>query len=369
MISANHWPAGAASCAANACATRAQSFGIEFEWLSPRDIAARLPQLRTDDLAGGVWIPGDGKANPTDLTQSLAKGARNGGAKIFESTRVTGVQAHNGRVAGVEWQAGDERGRITCEFVVNCAGQWAREFGEKAGVAVPLQSAEHFYIVTEPIAGVTPAMPVVRDPDGFIYFKEEVGGVVMGGFEPVAKPWNVDPIPPRFEFRLLDEDWQQFEPLMENAIRRIDRETRELLGATFESVNRHFGEMFPSLFGGGNAKLGLTGDEILDAGIQVIAQPPGKRNSSIHLLSGAGRVPFATYMAGTVIGLIPMIAVLSGLGGLLRQTLLNPSRSNVLIAIGASTILFVVASGLRTFLLIRQFAPAISSHRGRAEFG
>ena len=202
---------------------RAQSFGIEFEWLSPADIAARVPVLRTDDLAGGVWIPGDGKANPTDLTQSLARGARSGGAKIFEGTKVTGVQAHNGRVAGVDWQAGDERGRITCEFVVNCAGQWARELGAQAGVAVPLQSAEHFYIVTEPIAGVTPAMPVIRDPDGYIYFKEEVGGIVMGGFEPVAKPWNVDRIPDRFEFQLLPEDWDQFEVLMQSALHRMPR--------------------------------------------------------------------------------------------------------------------------------------------------
>jgi len=200
---------------------RAQSFGIEFEWLSPADIAARVPVLRTDDLAGGVWIPGDGKANPTDLTQSLARGARSGGAKIFEGTKVTGVQAHNGRVAGVDWQAGDARGRITCEFIVNCAGQWARELGAQAGVAVPLQSAEHFYIVTEPIARVTPAMPVIRDPDGYTYFKEEVGGVVMGGFEPVAKPWNVDRIPDRFEFQLLPEDWDQFEVLMQSALHRM----------------------------------------------------------------------------------------------------------------------------------------------------
>ena len=200
---------------------RAQSFGIEFEWLTPADIAARVPVLRTDDLAGGVWIPGDGKANPTDLTQSLARGARSGGAKIFEGTKVTGVQTHNGRVAGADWRAGEEHGRITCEFIVNCAGQWARELGAQAGVAVPLQSAEHFYIVTEPIAGVTPAMPVIRDPDGYTYFKEEVGGVVMGGFEPAAKPWNVDRIPDRFEFQLLPEDWDQFEVLMQSALHRM----------------------------------------------------------------------------------------------------------------------------------------------------
>ena len=102
-------------------------------------------------------------------------------------------------------------GRFDCEALVNCAGQWARAFGRCAGVNVPLYSAEHFYLVTGKIEGVTPKLPVIRDPDGFIYYKEEVGGLVMGGFEPVAKPWNVDPIPPRFEFQLLDEDWEQFE--------------------------------------------------------------------------------------------------------------------------------------------------------------
>ena len=200
---------------------RARSFGVEFEWLKPAEVAARVPLLRTDDLAGGVWIPGDGKANPTDLTQSLAKGARSLGARIFEQTMVTAVRRRNRHVAGIEWQRGDAQGEIHCEFIVNCAGQWAREFGALADVAVPLQSAEHFYIVTEPIEGVTAALPVIRDPDGYIYFKEEVGGVVMGGFEPVAKPWNVDRIPDRFEFQLLPEDWDQFEVLMRNALYRM----------------------------------------------------------------------------------------------------------------------------------------------------
>ena len=199
---------------------RAQGFGVEFEWLTAADIARRAPILRTDDLQGGVWIPGDGKANPTDLTQSLAKGARNRGARIVEGVRVTGVGTHNGRVSRVAWACGDERGEIACEFVVNCAGQWAREFAALAGIAVPLQAAEHFYLVTEPIAGVVPDLPVIRDPDGYIYYKEEVGGLVMGGFEPRAKPWNVERIPERFEFQLLPEDWDQFEVLMQNALHR-----------------------------------------------------------------------------------------------------------------------------------------------------
>jgi glycine cleavage system aminomethyltransferase T/glycine/D-amino acid oxidase-like deaminating enzyme len=200
---------------------RAQSFGVEFEWLSAAQIAAKVPLLRTDDLTGGVWIPGDGKANPTDLTQSLAKGARARGARIFENTQATAVHQRNRHVERIEWRSGDERGDISCEFIVNCAGQWAREFGLITGVAVPLQSAEHFYIVTEPMPGVTPDMPVIRDPDGYIYFKEEVAGIVMGGFEPVAKPWRVDRIPDRFEFQLLPEDWDQFEVLMQNALHRM----------------------------------------------------------------------------------------------------------------------------------------------------
>ena len=199
---------------------RARSSGVEFEWLSPGEIAAKVPLLRTDDLAGGVWIPGDGRANPTDLTQSLARGARDRGACIVEGAKVTGIVVRNGHAAGVGWSVAGEQGETSCEFIVNCAGQWARESGELAGVAVPLQSAEHIYLVTEPIDGVAPDMPVLRDPDGFIYYKEEVGGLVMGGFEPVAKPWTVEPIPDRFEFQLLPEDWDHFEVLMQNALHR-----------------------------------------------------------------------------------------------------------------------------------------------------
>ena len=181
---------------------RAQSFGIEFDFVAPADAARYAPILRTDDLVGAVWIPGDGKVNPTDLTQSLARGARNGGAVIAEGIRVTGVDVVEGRVAGIRWRSDDGEGAIRCESIVNCAGQWAREFGLLAGVNVPLCSAEHFYLVTAPIAGVTPALPVIRDPDGYLYYKEEVGGLVMGGFEPRAKPWNVVRIPDRFEFQL-----------------------------------------------------------------------------------------------------------------------------------------------------------------------
>ncbi len=140
--------------------------------------------------------------------------------RIAEGVKVTGVDASRGRVSAVRWRTADGVGAIACETIVNCAGQWAREFGRLAGVSVPLYAAEHFYLVTKPIAGVTPDMPVIRDPDGYLYYKEEVGGLVMGGFEPQAKPWNVDPIPDGFEFQLLPEDWDHFEVLMRNAIHR-----------------------------------------------------------------------------------------------------------------------------------------------------
>ena len=198
-------------------AAMARSFGIDVELITPREAAEKWPLLRADDLQGALWFPQDGKANPADLTQSLAKGARNQGVKIVQGVRVTGIKTANGVVAGVVTSSGE----ITCEILVNCTGQWARAFGALAGVSVPLHSAEHFYIVTERIAGVHPMLPVMRDPDGFIYFKEEVGGLLMGGFEPKAKPWGMDGIPEKFEFQLLPEDWEQFEPLMNNAIHRV----------------------------------------------------------------------------------------------------------------------------------------------------
>jgi len=199
---------------------RARSFGVEFEFITPAEAGRIAPILRTDDLAGAVWIPGDGKANPTDLTQSLARGARLRGASIAEGVKATGVDIRDRHVRAVRWKTAEAEGAIACETVVNCGGQWARALGRASGVTVPLYAAEHFYLVTKPIAGVSSNLPVIRDPDGYLYFKEEVGGLVMGGFEPEAKPWNVDPIPDGFEFQLLPEDWDHFEILMRNAVHR-----------------------------------------------------------------------------------------------------------------------------------------------------
>ncbi|MFS2033128.1 FAD-dependent oxidoreductase [Polaromonas sp. CT11-55] len=194
----------------------ANSFGVECHEISPQEAGDKYPIMRTDDLQGAIWLPGDGKANPADLCMSLAKGARNRGVKMLEGIEVTGVIIENGRAVGVR----TAQGEVRCEVLVNCAGQWARQFGRLAGVNVPLYSAEHFYIVTGKIPGVHPMLPVMRDPDGYIYYKEEVGGLVMGGFEPQAKPWRMDPIPSTFQFELLDEDWDQFEPLMTAALHR-----------------------------------------------------------------------------------------------------------------------------------------------------
>ncbi|MBB5502980.1 FAD-dependent oxidoreductase [Paraburkholderia sp. MM5384-R2] len=204
----------------------ARAYGVACEVIGPREAGELWPVMRTDDLLGAVWLPGDGKANPTDLTQSLARGARIRGARIVENVRITAVQTRptrQGREAcGVTWRRKDgAEGTLHADIVVNCAGQWAKAVGRLCGVTVPLHSAEHYYIVTEPIAGVHRDLPVMRDPDGYIYFKEEVGGLVMGGFEPNAKPWGMAGIPENFEFQLLPDDWDQFEILMENALVRV----------------------------------------------------------------------------------------------------------------------------------------------------
>ena len=174
--------------------------------------------MRVDDLVGAIWLPADGKANPTDLTFALAKGARMRGPRRREGPGHRHSHAETARATGVRTDAGD----IEAEIVVNCAGQWAKQVGAMAGVNVPLHSAEHFYVVTEDIDGVHPDLPILRDPDGYTYFKEEVGGLVIGGFEPEAKPWvSPDAIPYPFEFQLLEEDWDHFEILMNNALLRI----------------------------------------------------------------------------------------------------------------------------------------------------
>lgn len=199
-------------------AATAVAYDLDCELISPDRAAELYPILATADLLGALWLPGDGTANPTDVTSSLAKGARMRGARVFERTRVIGISQRDGVVTGVQ----TDRGDVEAEIVVNCAGQWANAVGAWAGVTVPLHSAEHFYVVTDQIAGVHRNLPILRDPDGYTYFKEEVGGLVVGGFEPDAKAWvSPDQIPHPFAFQLLDEDWEHFSILMESALLRI----------------------------------------------------------------------------------------------------------------------------------------------------
>jgi glycine cleavage system aminomethyltransferase T/glycine/D-amino acid oxidase-like deaminating enzyme len=202
-------------------AATGQAYGIDCELISPAEAAGRFPLLRTDDLVGAIWLPGDGRADPVDLTAALARGARQRGVRIQERVRVTGIllDRDGARVAGVRTDHGD----VEAEVVVNCAGQWAKQVGALAGVTVPLHSAEHFYVVTERICGgLAPDLPVLRDPDGYTYMKEETGGLVVGGFEPQAKPWvSPDELPYPFEFQLLEEDWEHFSLLMDSAVHRI----------------------------------------------------------------------------------------------------------------------------------------------------
>ena len=198
-------------------AAMARAFGVEIDEITPGDIASRYPGLMTDDAVGGVWLPKDGQADPVNITQALAKGARNFGASILQGVKVTGVNQANGRVTGVE----TDRGPINADYVVNAGGMWGREIGAMAGVAVPLHACEHFYIVTEAMTGLSPNLPVLRVPDECAYYKEDAGKILLGAFEPNSKPWGMEGIPEDFEFDSLPEDFDHFEPILEKAVERF----------------------------------------------------------------------------------------------------------------------------------------------------
>ena len=201
-------------------ASMARAFGVEIEEISPDEVKARYPHINHKDIIGGVYLPLDGQGDPANICQALAKGARQYGAKIIEGTKVTGCINKNGRVSSVSWDNGKESGTINCDYVVNCGGMWGREIGLMAGVNVPLHACEHFYIVTEPIEGLT-RLPVLRVPDEHAYYKEDAGKLLVGAFEPIAKPWGMDGIPEDFEFDQLPEDFDHFEPVLEMAINRM----------------------------------------------------------------------------------------------------------------------------------------------------
>ncbi|MCY4051236.1 MAG: FAD-dependent oxidoreductase [Gammaproteobacteria bacterium] len=198
-------------------ATTANSFGLDMQILTPKEAQTLWPLMNIDDVIGAAYLPTDGQTNPSDITQALAKGSRERGVQIVENCAVTAVDVKEGRVNGLK----TTKGTIEVGIVVNCCGQWAREFGILAGVNVPLISVQHQYLITEPIAGVTSNLPTLRDPDRLTYYKEEVGGLIMGGYEPNPIAWAEDGLPDDFRFTLLDPDWDHFEPMMALALPRL----------------------------------------------------------------------------------------------------------------------------------------------------
>ena len=198
-------------------ATTAHSFGLEMQLLSPKEAQDLWPLMNVDDVVGAAFLPTDGQANPADIAAGLAKGARMAGAKIIENVQVKSVEIDNGVIKAVV----SNQGRIACEKVVACCGLWTRAFAKTVGVNVPLVPVQHQYIVTEKIEGSTPGLPTLRDPDRLTYYKEDVGGLVMGGYEPNPVFWAQNGIPEGFHFTLLENNFDHFEPIMELALGRV----------------------------------------------------------------------------------------------------------------------------------------------------
>ena len=194
----------------------AKTFGLPLELVSPTEAQALFPPMSTEGVLGAAYLPSDGYIDPSQLTFALAEGARRNGAEIATNTRVTAIPVERGRVVGVSTDKGD----IEAEIVVNAGGMFAAELGRLAGVTVPIVPMAHEYLVTRP-SGLPLDMPTMRDPSLLVYFRPESGGLVMGGYERDPAPWSLDGIPPDFNGKLLEEDWPRFEPLLENAIRRV----------------------------------------------------------------------------------------------------------------------------------------------------
>ena len=192
--------------------------GLEVGVLDAHEIASKLPGLRIDDLAGALWVAADGQANPVDICMAYAKGARAGGVRIREGVGCASIEVENGAVRAVRLTSGET---VRCAAVVNCAGVWSRAVGAMAGVPVPVQAVEHMYVVTEPIADLAEPFPIVRDLDAGIYLKADAGKLVLGGFEPNAKPWDADGHGGERPFIEFAEDWDQFEPFMSAGLHRV----------------------------------------------------------------------------------------------------------------------------------------------------
>jgi 4-methylaminobutanoate oxidase (formaldehyde-forming) len=201
-------------------ATVARIFDVEVHEISPAEVKARYPHLNVEGVVGAVALPLDGQCDPANIAMALAKGARLRGAPIHEMTRVTRVTTAGGRVTGVDYEGPEGPGHIAADVVVNCGGMWGRDLAAANGVTLPLHACEHFYLVTEPIAGLGD-MPVLRVPDECAYYKTDAGKMMLGAFEPKAKPWGMDGIRPDFEFDTLPEDWEHFGPILEMAAARM----------------------------------------------------------------------------------------------------------------------------------------------------
>ena len=201
-------------------AAMARAFGVDVDEISPREVQDRYPHLNIDGITGAVYLDKDGQGDPANIALALAKGARQKGAQVLERTRVTGISRKGRKVTGVDWEHDGATGHIKAEMVVNCGGMWGHEVGRMAGVNVPLHACEHFYIVSEPIKGLS-QLPVLRVPDECAYYKEDAGKMMLGAFEPNAKPWARDGIPEDFEFDQLPDDFDHFEPILEAAVSRM----------------------------------------------------------------------------------------------------------------------------------------------------
>jgi 4-methylaminobutanoate oxidase (formaldehyde-forming) len=201
-------------------ATVARIFDVEVHEISPQEALARYPHLNIEGVVGAVALPLDGQCDPANIAMALAKGARMRGAQIFEHTKVLGVTQAGGRVTGVDYMSAEGPGHIACDVVVNCGGMWGRDLAEASGVTLPLHACEHFYLVTEPIDGLG-HLPVLRVPDECAYYKSDAGKMMVGAFEPKAKPWGMDGIREDFMFDTLPEDWDHFQPILEHAMNRL----------------------------------------------------------------------------------------------------------------------------------------------------
>ena len=198
----------------------ARAFGVDVEKISPTEVKEKYPHLNINDVKAGVYLGKDGQGDPANIALALAKGARNNGALIAENIEVVGIKKSGRKVIGVDWSSETASGFMSCDYVVNCAGMWGHQVGRMLGVNVPLHACEHFYVVTEAIEGLT-QLPVLRVPDECAYYKEDAGKILLGGFEPVSKPWGMKGIPKNFEFDQLPEDFDHFEPILEAACNRV----------------------------------------------------------------------------------------------------------------------------------------------------